>query len=1001
MDSLVGRNLSHFRVEERIGSGGMGVVYRARDTQLGRDVAIKVLPEEFSKDATRIARFRREAKVLASLNHPSIAAIYGLERSRWSREFLVLELVDGASLAERLRGGPLTIEETLRVCGEIARALEAAHERGVVHRDVKPGNVMLTARGAAKVLDFGLARHTPGGDGPSSSTTLTESGAIMGTPGYMSPEQIQAGRQDCRVDVFGFGCILYECLTGQRAFPGASVQDRLSAAVSREPDWSALPVGTPQRLRRLLAACLERDPRRRLAEIAGARREIEDLARPGPGISESRAESGGAPPHNIPEPLTSFVGRDAEIRGCLEALRHCRLLTLTGSAGCGKTRLALKLTETLRGVFPDGAWLVDLSALSDPSRVPISLASALAIHEGAAEPLLANIVHRLAGKRLLLLLDNCEHLLATCSHVARELLEGCPEIVILATSREPLHLPGEQTYQVPTMAVPDPDLNSRQIESVESVRLFMERARALVPQFRPSGKAAAAVAEICRRLDGIPLAIELAAARVKLLAPEEILDLLGDRFRLLIGGSDAGLPRHHTLAAAIDWSHGQLDESERRMFRSLAVFSGGWRLDAATAICGGGADRIETLGIMTRLVDKSLVLPEQSLTSTSRCRYLETVRQYALDRLRVAGEEEAARGSHLAYFVDLAERAALELTGPGQTEWLSRLAAENENLLAALDYCSVSPARDEVALRLSVSLWRFWLAHGHFVLGRRLLDQALRRPGALAPSRTRAEALIGAGALAFHQNDWEIGRAHFEESLRISRAIGNPDGIGHALIGLANLSLGQGDYQAAGPLYREAMEVFEGTGHRRGVGLAVSNLGRATELMGDLDSAFPLYEQGIQVFRELGDVASMALRLSSLGDLALKLGRRDSARDYLVESLNLIRDLKERRAGAYALSRSAALAVEEKRLREAAVLYGASDALRRRIGPIMTPQETSEHEARVARARREYGERQFAAAWQEGERLSFADAIAFALESLQTRSTDTLGPGPLSATGSP
>src|SRR5439155_20614235 len=348
-------------------------------------------------------------------------------------------------------------------------------------------------------------------------------------------------------------------------------------------------------------------------------------------------------------------------------------------------------------------------------------------------------------------------------------------------------------------------------------------------------------------------------------------------------------------------------------------------------------------------------------------RYLETVRQYALDRLKDEREEKRVRERHLAYFLDLAERAAPELTGSAQAVWLSRLEVDHENLLAALDCSFGSGGLDETALRLATGLWRFWLAHGHLTLGRRLLEEALRRPGALAASQTRAEALVGAGALAFHQNDWDIGRTFFQESLEISRATGHREGIGHALVGLANLSLGQGDYRAASRIYREAMVIFEETGQRRGVGLALSNLGRVAELQGDFDSAFPLYAQGIEVFREMGDVASMALRLSSLGDLALKLGRSDTARDYLVESLKLIRDLEERRAGAYALARSAALATQERRFRDAAVLYGASDALRTRIGPSMTPRESSEHESRVARTRVEFGHDRFAAAWAEGQ----------------------------------
>ncbi len=979
MDPLIGRTLSHYRVEERLGSGGMGVVYRARDLILGRDVAIKVLAKPFVKDPARLSRLLREAKLLATLNHPSIAAIYGLERPKRGSPFLILEYIRGESLADLLREGPLPIPEALRVCGEIAGALEAAHKRGVIHRDIKPGNVMLTSGGAVKVLDFGLARRAPD-DGVESGTTSDVSvpGIIMGTPGYISPEQILSQPHDRRVDVFGFGCVLYECLTARRAFSGESVSDRLYAAVSRDPDWGALPVDTPEPLRRLLARCLERDPGRRLAEAREARAEIEALTGP----LRGRPLSGGAAtgPHNLPDLLTSFVGREHQVQECMELMRQCRLLTLTGSGGCGKTRLALKLAETLHGTFPDGAWLVDLAPLADPTRVALTIASTLSIREEAETPLLTTLAERLSGKRMLLVLDNCEHVLASCASVARDLLERCRDIVILATSREPMHVGGERAYPVPAMVVPGPHMTLRELESVESVRLFVDRARALVPQFTLSSRSVPAVAEICRRVDGIPLAVELAAARVKLLSPEEILEMLGDRFRLLVGGSASS--RHQTLAATFEWSYSQLDDGERRLFRSLAVFSGGWNLEGATAVAGPGSDRLDVMERMTRLVDKSLVIAERSPSGETRCRYLETIREYALDRLREEHEQEEARARHLVHYLDLAQRAAPELVGASQAEWLARLEADHENLLSALASCAGSEAADEAGLRLGAAVWRFWLGHGHFAIGRRILEEILQRPGSRDPSRTRAEALLGAGALAFHQNDWLVGRAHFEESLEISQTIGYPEGVGHALVGLANLCLGQGDYEGAKPLYRRAKAVYEDVGHNRGVGLALSNLGRVAELQGDLEAAWDLYQQGIDIFRDSGDVASIALRLSSLGDLSLRLGRRDAARHQLLESLALIQELQERRAGAYALARSAALAVQEQRLHEAAILYGASDALRRRIGPVMTPRELAEHQSREGQARAEYGLERFEADWSVGQALSFTDAISFALTSL-------------------
>jgi non-specific serine/threonine protein kinase len=981
MDPFIGKVVSHYRVEERLGSGGMGVVYRGRDLLLGRDVAIKVLPPPFAKDSSRVARLLREARLLAALNHPSIAAIYDLQRPRRSSPLLILEYVRGETLADLLREGPMPLREALEACGAIAGALEAAHRRGVIHRDIKPGNVMRTARGEVKVLDFGLARQTMTEE-ETSSGALSRPGAVLGTPGYMSPEQILAQPQDRRADAFGFGCVLYECLTGLKAFPGASVMDRLNAAVSRDPDWRALPIGTPESLRRILGRCLERDAALRLSDLREAREEIDALM-------GRRSESPTAllERHHLPTPLTSFVGREAQVREASDLLRRARLVTLTGIGGSGKTRLALRLAESVSASFPDGVWFVDLVPVADPSRVASAVVSVLAgSAETEGQPVTTLLGH-LAAKRLLLVLDNCEHVLEACASLARELLERCRGLTILTTSREPLHVDGEQTYVVPPMEVPARDLPASQLERVDSVKLFVERARAANPRFSLSASEASAVAQICRSLDGIPLALELAAARVKLLSPVEIREMLQDRFRLLVGGAPSS--RHATLAATFEWSHNQLDQEERRLFRALSVFAGSWTLEAAAFVAGPREHRLDVLQGMTRLVDKSLVLPEGTRSGETRCRYLETVREFALARLRAEGEESEARERHLAYFLELSERAATP-SGPSQGERLARLESEEANLLSAFETATTAARNSEAALRLAAATWKFWLGRGHPGI-REMLDTALGLPGSAGPSMARVKATIGAGALAFHFNDWNSGRTHFEDAIRVARELGYRAGEGHAIVGLASIRLGEGDHDGARALYEQSLALFEGAGEERGVGVALSNLGRTAELDGRLHEAWDFYQRGMEIFRKFGDLSFMALRLSSLGDLSLRLGRRDAAREHLLESLTLVQDLHEWRAAAFALARSAMLATEEGRLREAAILYGSAEALRERIGPVLTPEERVEDERRKAQARAKAGDDPgaFESSWREGRGLSFDDAVSFAITALTvTRSQE-------------
>ena len=957
--------IGHYLLQGELGRGGMGRVFLAEDTRLGRTVAVKLLPDEFARVPGRMERLRREARLLAAVNHPNIGAIYSLEEPEPDNFFLVLEYVPGENLASRLARGALPPAEAIRVAAQIALALAAAHAREVIHRDLKPANVMLTPDGRVKVLDFGLARRGH-----------EEAGERAGTPGYMSPEQILRGSADERSDVFALGCILYECLVGRPAFGTGPVEEVLAATLSREPARSLLPPGLPDGTSEFLARCLGKDPEGRFRGGGEALGALERLLR-----REEEQPLPGTPartPQNLPPELTAFVGREAERANCARMLGRTRLLTLTGMGGSGKTRLALKLAGERLADYPDGVWFVDLAPVQEGTRVARAVGDAMGLRVGGGAA--AALCRHLESRRVLLVWDTCEHVVEACAELAAELLRRAPRVTVLATSREPLRIEGERVFAVPPLRL-RPESGEPPAAPSEAARLFSARAAS---NARAAGSAGAEtlalVEDICRRLDGIPLAIELAAARARVLSLAEIRERLADRLRFLAADRGRGRDRHRALRATFDWSYDLLSPEEARLFRALAVLEPDFAIDAAAAVHGGVTDEIRFLDLFTRLVDKSLVAPASSDADSSRFRLLDTLREYALQRLSEAGEEDAARDRHVLHYLSLGEAAAPELIGPRQAVWLRRLSAEHANLLAALANAARSPRLADRGLRLAGALWRFWIAHGHFELGRRELRRAFDRAAGHPPSAARFEALLGIGALAFHQNDWAASAHAYQECVALSQRLGYSVGLGYALAGLGNVALGREEYDGARARYEEAIQCFERGAHQRGVGLSLSNLGRVAELTGAYAEAHSLYERSLAIFRAIGDRAPLALRLSSLSELSVQLGYRDAARMQLAECFDVVLELGEKRAGAYALERTAALAAAEGDAEAAARFLGAAASLRGRIASPLTPREEVALEAPRAAARGGLGAAEFERRFESGGGWTFHSAVREALD---------------------
>jgi predicted ATPase/DNA-binding SARP family transcriptional activator len=759
---------------------------------------------------------------------------------------------------------------------------------------------------------------------------------------------------------------------------------------------------------------------------------------------------------NLPASSTSFVGREDELAALTAMLASAqpaaagrdavgpRLVTVVGAGGCGKSRLAVELGRALLSHYPDGVWLIELAALvpgdtADPMLVARQACAALGLREEGEREAQAVLASYLAPRSTLLILDNCEHLVAACATLVNTLLGRCPDLRILATSREALSLLGEHVWWLASLETPDEqcqaDLSLRDLLSYGAVRLFVERARAARPGFALAEGNRRAVTAICAQLDGIPLAIELAATRLGFLGVAEVAARLGDRFRLLTGGNRGALPRHQTLQAVLDWSYDLLDDGERRLLRALAVFAGGWTPDAAEVVCADGASDIQ--GTLAGLLGKSLVQVHAAGEEMARHRLLETVRAYAMQRLAAAGELVAVRERHARWCQGLADEAALGLVGPDQGDWLARLDAEHDNLRAALRWAlehdeehpsAASPSyakRHEIAMQLAVGIWRFWLVRGHVTEGRSWMERLIQvdstAEGGGCATVTRAAVLAAAAVLSTEQG--EHGRAAdlAGAALAIYRELGDQRRCAAAFDVLATTAMRQGDYGRAAALYEESLAVFRALGQQRSIATVLNNRGMAARNQGDYELATELYEESLAIKRDLGDVHGIAVALNNLGDVALDQGDVRRARalferslasfreqggqwgiallltnlgnvaraegEYAQalslyrESLALYREMDNRMDTAECLAGLAAVCCAMGDPHRAARLLAAATAGRAAHTTPLSPRDRAESDRTRAAVHAALGEAMFAAAWAEGRAMAGDGAIAYALTS--------------------
>jgi predicted ATPase/class 3 adenylate cyclase len=728
--------------------------------------------------------------------------------------------------------------------------------------------------------------------------------------------------------------------------------------------------------------------------------------------------------NNLPTQPTSLIGRDAEVTAVQKILSRpeVQIVTLTGAGGSGKTRLAVQIAAELVDGLPDGVFFCPLASISDPGLVILTLAQKVGVDQAVGSSIMEELEGALAAKQTLLVLDNFEQVTEAAPLVA-ELIAGCPRIKILVTSRERLHLSGE--YEFPVQPLPLPDLKRLPRFAVltrsPAVQLFIQRAQAVRPDFAPTEDDAAAIAEICARLDGLPLAIELAAARTKLLPPQALLARLGHRLTVLTSGSRDLPARQQTLRKTIDWSYELLSESEQMLFKRLAVFAGGCSLEAAEAVCGGnGLAEAEVLQLMASLVDKSL-LRQESPGGEPRFEQLETLREYGLERLEDGGTLGAMHRSHAAHFLELAEQADPLLEGPKQALWLERLDHDYGNMRAALEWLTDS-GDVEHALRLGVALWRYWEIRGYLTEGRAWLAQLLSFSQAPVQANARAKALYAAGVLADAQCDYAAARDLFEEYLAINRDIGDPSSLAAALNNLGNVANAQGDLRearslyaealdvfrragepfgqawslqslanvaqqqndlpAARSMYEEALEIWRKAGRKAAVAVALNDVGSVLNAMGDYPGARSAYEQSLALFQELNNEGAAAISLNNLGNVSSTLGDYDAARQLYEQSLQIVHALGDVRGIARLLESLASLAVAQEQPQRALRLAGAAAELRKDIGAPLSGAELAKIQNTLDLARELLTESQADAdlVWAHGQSLSLEEAVEFAQE---------------------
>ncbi len=937
-----GTLLREYRVTLVLGEGGFGIVYLAHDSALDRRVAIKeYLPSSMAARAADgvsvaikgeiyaaayakgLASFLNEAKLLGRFDHPALVKVYRFWEGNGTA-YMVMPFYEGPTLRHVLAslGRPPTEDEVGAWLWPLLDALEVLHADNCFHRDVAPDNILITATGPL-LLDFGAARRVIG--------DLTHALTAVLKPGFAPIEQYGESVdmvQGPWTDIFALASVLYLAITGIKPAPATEriVADRLKPL-------SQLAAG---RFRPGFLAAVDRAmavmPEFRPQSVAQFRAMLKgELALPAaaPANPAPVRRAIASTAHNLPRQRTSFVGRESEIAEIKALLDQAALVTVLGMGGMGKTRLTIQVAGELFQRYPDGTWFVDLSAIADPALVPSVTARALDIFDEPGRPLVETLCAWLKPRRVLLVLDNCEHVVQAVAEMVDAILEEAPLVQVLASSRELLDVPGEQAYPIHPLPLPEPEASTQTALLSPALRMFTDRARAQRPDFAPEREPAGTLVELVTRLEGIPLAIELAAARLKTLSIPEIVAGLDRRYEVLAGGSRLLQPRQQTLRALVDWSYDLLDAEERAMFARLAVFAGGFTEDAALAVCPeedqeeGQALRAQVPALLNSLVQKSLAQREGE-AGAGRYRLLDTLRDYAREKLAESDPGHATAARHCAHYFALAKVAARSIHGADQGRWVRRLDEELENLRAATA-CAMSGATDAlIAVKLAVALTGYWILRGHTSEGRKLVQAALALPAVQQSPLAQAWALYTGAALAETQGDHAAASRMLGTCLALRRELGNPVEIAMTLSTLSMARLQAGDAEGAIQDEGEALQLFAQVDDRRGQAIAWLHLGQIKLWTGALPEALQDLMHAMVLARDIDNREVEAECELAVAEVHLRQGEHEPAREAVQRSLQICREAGDHRGEARATWHLGRIELEQGRFSSARPLLEQS-----------------------------------------------------------------------------
>jgi predicted ATPase/Tfp pilus assembly protein PilF len=1024
-----------YRLEHLLGKGGMGEVWLATHLVLKENRAIKFMLAKLGSRPEAYERFvEGEARNALNLLHPNIVRVHDLNLYQ-GMPYIVMEYVEGETLRAFLKTEPgISLPQAGKILTQLASAISEAHAKGIVHRDIKPANILLNQSGAVKLSDFGIAKNLTG----SSNVLPLEIG--LGTVAYMSPEQAR-GEAVFQSDQYSLGVVLYEMLTGRLPFTGESSYVIMSKHATSQPD----PMGSriPAEIQAVVLKALAKTVSDRypgVAEFAVAyfaalekiqdRRntptEVIELVAPTPlniNLLETTPNTPTKPttPNNLPTNRQALIGREKEMEQVSKLLtgQSAKIVTLTGAGGTGKTLFALSLVSRLLYVFPDGVYVVRLENLTDAQLLPTVIIQELGIKEEAGQTPLDCLKNHLKSKKFLLILDTFEQII-TAGTLLAELSKACPHLKLLVTSREALKIVGESEYNLAPLPLPDvrhTNLSSQYVSQFAAVELFVQRAKAVRADFEVTDANSAAIANICAKLDGLPLAIELAAGRVKALTPQQILDRLINRLKFLTSEMRDLPPRQRTMRGAIAWSYDALEAEEQQLFRRLAVFAGGCTLESAETVCDTGTD-LDVLSGIEALVSKNLVRLVEVSNAEPRYQMLQIVREYALEKLLASPEGEEFLNKYAYHFLGIAEQWQPQSAGMNQKQIFETIQLEYANFSAVLDF-AISRDSAKVALQLCRKLSFFWLVRGYWSAGLSYMERSLGLAGATDPE-LRTGVLSLSAVLVNNQGNADRAIELMEECLAIYRATGNKPAIIRTINNLAGILLQKGNYARSKELllenialsrelnqtasiavslnslgtiardeedtalaekyYEESLNLYRELGNKRGVSLVLNNLGGIFYKRKSYDQARVYFGQMLELCKELGDKPGLLSATYNLGEVAVAEEDFEQAEALLKTSLKMAQDLNDLAITADILKSLGYAALAERRLERAIRLLAFAQKFRQTYKLFLPPAVQKRHDEAVARLQANLDGAIFKVEWLAGELMAQPEAIAYALE---------------------